>query len=162
MGHTKMVAFRIESYESSPVYVEGRYHLRRLLPIDAERISETWDTAEGRTTFNQYKVTNIKVALDKDLKSKVESNGEIKNDYTNVEENKINKRRRRNRGVKKHFTVASTKVQDSSESEVSESDTSDSDSSKAKQLVQRRPPPPEDTDYPASESDSSDNEMHYT
>merc|ERR1712146_181292 len=155
MGHTKMVAFRIESYESSPVYVEGRYHLRRLLPIDAERISETWDTAEGRTTFNQcYKVTN--------LKSKVESNGEIKNDYTNVEENKINKRRRRNRGVKKHFTVASTKVQDSSESEVSESDTSDSDSSKAKQLVQRRPPPPEDTDYPASESDSSDNEMHYT
>merc|ERR1712146_527391 len=76
MGHTKMVAFRIESYESSPVYVEGRYHLRRLLPIDAERISETWDTAEGRTTFNQYKVTNIKVALDKDLKS--EFNAKLK------------------------------------------------------------------------------------
>merc|ERR1712137_853285 len=57
--HTKMAAFRIESHESSPIHVEGRFHRSRLLPIDAKNISDTWDTARGKVSFDEYRVTDI-------------------------------------------------------------------------------------------------------
>ena len=62
-GHTKMSAFRIQSAEATPVLVEGRFHLKKRLPIDAVGISDTWDTAGGRADFDKYKVTDIKCRL---------------------------------------------------------------------------------------------------
>jgi hypothetical protein len=59
-GHTKMAAFKIPGPTATPVFMEGRAHVGKLLPVDAGAIGDTWDSAQNRNVrHEEYKVTGI-------------------------------------------------------------------------------------------------------
>ena len=59
-GHTKMAAFKIPGPTATPVFMDGRAHVGKLLPVDAGAIGDTWDSAQNRNVrHEEYKVTSI-------------------------------------------------------------------------------------------------------
>eukprot|EP00802_Teleaulax_amphioxeia_P009697 Tamp_09718.p1 GENE.Tamp_09718~~Tamp_09718.p1 ORF type:complete len:382 (-),score=33.40 Tamp_09718:573-1718(-) len=66
--HTKMAGWKVDSEENDTLkHVDGRCHLNQLLPIDAQSISDTWDSAGGGNpgtisgkTHKEYTVSDIK------------------------------------------------------------------------------------------------------
>jgi hypothetical protein len=59
-GHTKMAAFKIPGPTATPMFMEGRAHVGKLLPIDYGAIGDTWDSAQDRNKpYEGYKVTGI-------------------------------------------------------------------------------------------------------
>ena len=59
-GHTKMAAFKIPGPTATPVFMDVRAHVGKLLPVDAGAIGDTWDSAQNRNErHEEYKVTGI-------------------------------------------------------------------------------------------------------
>ena len=59
-GHTKMAAFKIPGPTATPVFMDVRAHVGKLLPVDAGAIGDTWDSVQNRNVrHEECKVTGI-------------------------------------------------------------------------------------------------------